>query len=98
MEYRFKDFSVLSNEKKSPANYRKQYAQFDETIAADVIRFHKSMPFYAPSPLISLKERATLGHIKGIYCKDESHRFGLKAFKGLGGSYAMFRILCEKLR
>ena len=97
MEYRFKDFSVLSNEKTSPANYRKQYAQFDETIAADVIRFHKSMPSYAPSPLVSLKERAMLGHIKGIYCKDESHRFGLKAFKGLGGSYAMFRILCEKL-
>ena len=97
MEYRFKDFSVLQNKKPASANFPEQYVPFNETIAADVIRFHKSLPVYAPAPLVSLKERATLSNIKGIYCKDESLRFGLKAFKGLGGSYAMFRILCEKL-
>ena len=36
-------------------------------------------------------------NVAGIFVKDESSRFGLKAFKGLGGSYSMFRILCEKL-
>lgn len=97
MEYYFKDLSVLQNEKPLPANNQKQYAQFDKTIAADTLRFHKSMHSYAPTPLISLNQRAKAGHVKGIYCKDESFRFGLKAFKGLGGSYAMFRILCEKL-
>ena len=97
MEYRFKDFSVLTKEKPSPANNRKQYARFDKTIAADAIRFHKSLSAYAPSPLVPLNGRAAAVHVKGIYCKDESHRFGLNAFKGLGGSYAMFRILCEKL-
>ena len=97
MEYYFKDFSVLQNEKPSPANNQNQYVQFDKTIAADTLRFHKSMRSYAPTPLVSLKEQAKAGHVKRIYCKDESHRFGLKAFKGLGGSYAMFRILCEKL-
>ena len=61
------------------------------------MRFHKSMPVYAPTRLVSLKERAAAHHVKGIYVKDESSRFGLNAFKGLGGSYAMFRILCEKL-
>ena len=97
MEYYFKDFSVLQNEKPLPPNCPSQYVQFDKTIAADTLRFHKSMRSYAPTPLVSLKEQAKAGHVKGIYCKDESFRFGLKAFKGLGGSYAMFRILCEKL-
>jgi diaminopropionate ammonia-lyase len=97
MEYQFKDFSVLQNEKPLPSDCPKQYVQFDEMIAADTLRFHKSLPAYAPSPLISLSKQAVACGIKGIYCKDESHRFGLKAFKGLGGSYAMFCILCEKL-
>ena len=94
MEYQFKDLSVLQNEKPAQAG---QYIQCNKTVAADVMRFHKSMPVYAPTRLVSLKERAAAHHVKGIYVKDESSRFGLNAFKGLGGSYAMFRILCEKL-
>ena len=97
MEYRFKDFRILQNEKSFPANTARQYLPFDKTVAADVIRFHKSLPGYAPAPLAALQEQSAAFGIKGIYCKDESHRFGLNAFKGLGGSYAMFRILCEKL-
>ncbi|SDC28304.1 L-threonine ammonia-lyase [Succiniclasticum ruminis] len=97
MEYRFKDFRILQNEKSFPANSARQYLPFDKTVAADVIRFHKSLPGYAPAPLAALQEQSAAFGIKGIYCKDESHRFGLNAFKGLGGSYAMFRILCEKL-
>ena len=94
MEYRYKDFSVLQNDF---LTHTGQYAQFDKDVAADTIRFHKSLPGYAPAPLVALQEKAASFEIKGIYCKDESHRFGLNAFKGLGGSYAMFRILCEKL-
>ena len=97
MEYRFKDFRILQNEKSFPANMARRYPPFDKTVAADVIRFHKSLPGYAPAPLAALQEQSAAFGIKGIYCKDESHRFGLNAFKGLGGSYAMFRILCEKL-
>ena len=94
MEYRFKDFSVLQNGNLTHAN---QYARFDKAVAADAIRFHKSLTVYRPSPLVVLQKQAAACGIKGVYCKDESHRFGLNAFKGLGGSYAMFRILCEKL-
>ena len=97
MEYWFKDFRILQNEKPFPENKAKRYPSFDKTVAADVIRFHKSLPGYAPAPLAALQEQSAAFGIKGIYCKDESHRFGLNAFKGLGGSYAMFRILCEKL-
>ncbi|MBQ2140190.1 MAG: diaminopropionate ammonia-lyase, partial [Acidaminococcaceae bacterium] len=87
MEYRFKDFRILQNEKSFPANTARQYLPFDKTVAADVIRFHKSLPGYAPAPLAALQEQSAAFGIKGIYCKDESHRFGLNAFKGLGGSY-----------
>ena len=38
-----------------------------------------------------------LSWVKGIYCKDESYRFGLNAFKVLGGSYAMGRYIAKEL-
>ncbi len=65
--------------------------------ACRVQRFHRSIPGYRPTPLTALPDLARRWNIKGIYVKDESKRFGLNAFKGLGSSYAMYRILCEKL-
>ena len=60
-------------------------------------RFHRSLPGYQPTPLVSLSAAAARHKVRSICVKDESVRFGLKAFKGLGGSYCMFRILCERL-
>ncbi len=60
-------------------------------------RFHQTIESYAATPLRSLPALAERLHVKGVYVKDESPRFSLNAFKGLGGSYAMFRILCGKL-
>ncbi len=60
---------------------------FDRT--ADVRRLHYMLSAYAETPLVRLD--------RGIYVKDESKRFGIKAFKGLGGIYAMFRIICREL-
>jgi diaminopropionate ammonia-lyase len=97
MEYHFKDIGVLQNEKPTSFAHTASYPRLDETVAADTLRFHKSIPAYGITKLIALQERAVTQHVKGIYCKDESSRFGLNAFKGLGGSYAMFRILCERL-
>lgn len=97
MEYHFKDIKILQNEKPVSVACAASYPRFDETVAADTLRFHKSIAAYRPTNLVSLQERAAAQHVKGIYCKDESSRFGLNAFKGLGGSYAMFRILCERL-
>ncbi len=59
--------------------------------------FHESIPGYAVTPLIRLPALARRLGVKDICVKDESKRFSLNAFKGLGGSYAMFRILCERL-
>ena len=65
--------------------------------AKKVREFHKSFPMYAPTPLAQLPETAKMLGIGAIYVKDESHRFGLNAFKVLGGSYAMGSFLAEKL-
>jgi len=71
---------------------------FSTDRAKEAIRFHRSLPDYFETELVELKGLAgTLG-VRGIFAKDESTRFGIKAFKGLGGSYAMFRILCQKLK
>lgn len=65
--------------------------------AADEVRsFHRGVPGYDETKLVSLSSAAAKHGVRGIYVKDESTRFGLKAFKGLGGSYAVFRTLCER--
>lgn len=62
-----------------------------------VHRFHMGMENYAPTPLVSLPARAKELGLAQILVKDESARFGLNAFKGLGGSYAIGKYLCERL-
>lgn len=62
----------------------------------DVIAFHKSIDCYEITPMRRLKCLAASLGVKEIYVKDESYRFGLNAFKGLGVSYALDRILKDK--
>lgn len=59
--------------------------------APDVLDFHRSLPDYAPTPLVSLPSLASSLGVGELYVKDESARFGLPAFKVLGASYAMHR-------
>lgn len=60
--------------------------------------FHRSFPQYAPTPLAPLTHMALRLGLGGIYIKDESFRFGLNAFKVLGGSYAMGRFIAQRLK
>ena len=60
-----------------------------------VSKFHKSFPQYTETPLVKLDNLATRLKVKGIYVKDESYRFGLNAFKVLGGSYAIARYIAQ---
>lgn len=62
-----------------------------------VRRFHESFPEYSVTPLRNLKELAEYMGVAGIYVKDESYRFGLNAFKVLGGSIAIGKYLAQKL-
>lgn len=62
---------------------------FGPETAETVRRFHRSFPEYAPTPLRDLSCLAEKLGVAEIAVKDESTRFGLNAFKVLGGSYAI---------
>ncbi len=59
--------------------------------------FHMSMDEYKATPLVKLDALAEMLGVGKLFVKDESMRFGLNAFKSLGGTYAVARLLCEKL-
>ncbi len=58
--------------------------------------YHASFPQYSRTPLAALDKLAASLGVAGIYVKDESYRFGLNAFKVLGGSYAMARFIAQR--
>lgn len=62
-----------------------------------ILEFHSGIAGYAQTPLVSLPNLAKQLGVGQIFVKDESARFGLNAFKALGGSYAIARYLCGKL-
>lgn len=64
--------------------------------AEKVQRFHQSFPEYAETPLVDLKNLAQKLGVGSIYVKDESYRFGLNAFKVLGGSYCIANYIAQK--
>lgn len=57
----------------------------------------KAWPGYHPTPLRRLDGLAATLGIGRIYYKDEGGRFGLGAFKAVGGAYAVLRHLQAKL-
>jgi len=62
---------------------------FSSTTAQAVHTFHAGIDGYAPTPLASLEALADYLGLATVWVKDESHRFGLNAFKALGASYAL---------
>ena len=59
--------------------------------------FHRSFPQYAVTPLADLQGMAKHLGLGGLYVKDESYRFGLNAFKVLGGSFAIGRYVAQQM-
>lgn len=86
-------FSISNNELYSG----KSSPLFNKEIACKVRNLHRKIEGYQPTPLISLEYLAKKLGLKNILVKDESRRFGLNAFKVLGGSYALAKLLAEKL-
>lgn len=91
MQIKF-EFNALKNKTKSPI----EFLSMDEISKAR--NFHRSFSEYQPTPLTELSSLAKSLGVANIYVKDESYRFGLNAFKVLGGSYAIGRILAKKLK
>ncbi len=58
--------------------------------------FHASLPGYAPTPLVEVPALAERWGVGAVLAKHESIRFGLPAFKVLGGSWAVARLIGER--
>ena len=62
-----------------------------------VRHLHMSLDDYAATPLVELSALARRSGVRSILVKDESQRFGLNAFKALGGLFALVRVICKHL-
>lgn len=69
----------------------------NEDVAKKVLKYHSSFEQYTETPLVELKELAKYLGLNDIFIKDESYRFGLNAFKVLGGSYTIGQYIANKL-
>ncbi|HZW82032.1 MAG TPA: diaminopropionate ammonia-lyase [Candidatus Deferrimicrobium sp.] len=87
----------LNNNMRKSADRGVNINCFGKEEIAKAKHFHMSFPGYSPTPLRNLKSLAEALGVAGIYVKDESYRFGLNAFKALGGSYAIARYLAKQL-
>ncbi len=62
----------------------------------DPLSFHRKLPGYAPTPLVSLDAIASRLGLGRVLVKNESSRFGLPSFKLLGASWAIYRSLAVR--
>lgn len=81
-------------------NSQKKFEPIDflkDSVIQDIRKYHATIPGYAETPLVSLDALADNLGVNKIFVKDESYRFSLNAFKSLGVSYAVGKLLQEKL-
>lgn len=89
------EFKLVQYDRKTGQKYNLDFLGLGS--AKEVHHFHASFPVYKETPLAELKETAKDMGLADIYVKDESYRFGLNAFKVLGGSYAIGNYLAKRL-
>lgn len=89
------DFEMISNKSKKEVKPSVEF--LGRKAAEKAKKFHESFKMYKKTPLCELKNLAEELGVSDIFVKDESYRFGLNAFKVLGGSYAIGNYIAEKL-
>lgn len=62
----------------------------------EVRDFHAGLPGHAPTALTELPSLAVEFGVGRVFVKDESSRLGLPAFKALGASWAIHRVLAQR--
>lgn len=85
----------INNELPKTDNKKLEIMSYENVIKAK--KFHESFPQYKKTPLVKLNNLSNLLGLKKIYVKDESYRFGLNAFKVLGGSFAIGKYISKYL-
>lgn len=88
-------FKMVQFERKKGQKYPLGFFNID--IVKEVKSFHESFPVYDETPLRNMENLAKELGLGDIYVKDESYRFGLNAFKVLGGSFALGNYLAKRL-
>lgn len=92
------DIKCIFNGKKKSSSEKLTSLEFLSHEEINKVRqFISSFKEYKPTPLHNLANLAQETGVKKIWVKDESYRFGLNAFKVLGGSYAIGKFLSKKL-
>ncbi|NLY19842.1 MAG: diaminopropionate ammonia-lyase [Tissierellia bacterium] len=89
------DLKIYSRKGKNKVNFDISFLNHE--VAQNIHDYHNSYPMYKETPLVDLKEQAKLLGVSKILVKDESYRFGLNAFKVLGGSYAVGKVVADRL-
>lgn len=93
-----KNIKYIQNENARNSHKSKVNIDFINKEEIEKIRnFHRSFSEYKVTPLHSLSKLAKELGVSDIWIKDESYRFGLNAFKSLGGSYAIGKYIAKKL-
>ena len=80
-----------------PKNCDKQLSVMSLEYVAKARAFHRSFPQYSITPLARLDAMAKYLGLGRLFVKDESYRFGLNAFKVLGGSFAMAQYIAQQM-
>ena len=61
-------------------------------------RLHRSLEAYNVTSTVELKNFAREKNVGAVFVKDESTRFGLKAFKALGSIWAIYKVISRELK
>ncbi len=85
------------NKKHSQSASSKAVEFVSPDVQKSVAYFHQSLPGYRPTPLARLTRLAKYLGISDLWVKSEESRFDLKAFKVLGASYAIGKLLAKDL-
>ncbi len=91
------DIKWVKNKFYSPIYNGEELSFFQREEIEKVHEFQKSHQSFTNTPLYSLKNLADYLKVGEIRVKDESCRFGLNAFKILGGVYAIAKYLADQL-
>lgn len=62
-----------------------------------LLAFHRSLPGYAPTPLVPLDSLAAELGVEKVWLKDETQRIGLPSFKIMGASWAVAAAIARHL-
>lgn len=87
----------VKNKFKNSEVLMEDLVNFDIENVQNILKFQQTHPSYTHTPLYNLAHLANYLDVSMIQAKDESQRFGLNAFKVLGGIYAIAKYIANEL-